>query len=352
MAHRTEISTLGEFGLIERLQAQVKLQQPTTQKGIGDDAAVIAPRAGQQFVVSTDMLVEQIHFDLSFHPLRHLGYKAAVVNFSDIAAMNALPEQLTLSLAISNRFSLEAVEELFAGVLLACERYHVDLVGGDTTSSPRGLILSLTAIGQAPPEQIVYRNGAKVGDLLCVTGDLGGAYMGLQLLNREKQVFLQNPNEQPDLSGHDYVLGRYLKPEARTDIVRHFLDQGVRPTAMLDISDGLSSETLHLCQQSGVGVMLYEKNIPVDFRTEQSLEPFPFGAMTAALHGGDEYELLFTIDPADHAKLEHHPDIHFIGHCLPAEEGCHLTMRSEQVVKLQAQGWNHFQQNTNKEDDA
>ncbi|MEM6298247.1 MAG: thiamine-phosphate kinase [Bacteroidota bacterium] len=340
---RTEISSLGEFGLIDRFQKQIKLQNATSKKGISDDAAVIAPREGEQFVVSTDMLVEGIHFDLTFHPLKHLGYKAAVVNLSDIAAMNAIPEQLTLSMALSNRFSVEAVDEIYEGVLAACEKYKVDLIGGDTTSSPRGLVLSLTAIGQAKPEQIVYRNGAKKGDIICVTGDLGGAYIGLQLLNREKQVFVETPDVQPELSGHDYVLQRYLRPEARTDIVHELREKNIKPTAMIDISDGLSSEVLHICRQSGLGVVLFEKNIPVDYRTEKSLEPFNLGAMTAVLHGGDEYELLFTISQNDYELIKNHPDIHFIGYMTEPEKGQKLVMISEQVIDITAQGWNHFQ---------
>lgn len=343
MTHqRTEINSLGEFGLIERLEKQFQIQQPSTQKGIGDDAAVIRPPEGEQVVISTDMLVEQVHFDLTFHPLKHLGYKAAVVNFSDIAAMNALPSQLTVSMALSNRFSVEAVDELYAGIAAACAQYKVDLVGGDTTSSPRGLILSLTAIGHAKPTQLVYRDGAQQGDILCVTGDLGGAYLGLQILNREKEVYMETPDVQPDLSGNDYVLQRYLKPEARTDIIHELRELEVVPTAMIDISDGLSSEVLHIGQQSKVGAMLYEKNIPVDFRTEKSLEPFSFGAMTAVLHGGDEYELLFSIKQSDYEKLEKHPDIHFIGYLTEPEAGYKLALLSEQVVDLTAQGWKHF----------
>lgn len=341
---RTEIASLGEFGLIEHLEKHISLTQPSTKKGIGDDAAVIEPPAGKQLVVSSDMLVEGVHFDLTFHPLKHLGYKAAIVNFSDIAAMNAIPTQLVVNMALSNRFSVEAIDEIYQGLSLACQKYKVDLVGGDTTSSPRGLVLSLTVIGQAAPEQVTYRNGAKKGDILCVTGDLAGAYLGLQILNREKEVFVDTPDVQPDLSGHEYVIGRYLRPEARTDIIHELHEKGIKPTSMIDISDGLSSEVLHLARQSGLGAILYEKNIPIDFRTEKSLEPFSIGAMTAALHGGDEYELLFTISQNDYEKLEKHSDIHFIGYMTEKEKGHKLVLLTEQVIDLTAQGWNHFKE--------
>jgi thiamine-monophosphate kinase len=336
--NRTELSSLGEFALIDRISEIVDLKNPESIKGIGDDAAVI--ENGEKLtVVSTDMLVEGVHFDLMFHPLKHLGYKAVTVNLSDIYAMNATPKQILVSIAISNRFSLEAVEELYAGMKLACENYKVDLVGGDTTSSTSGLILSITAIGVSSKEDLVYRSGAKESDLLCVSGDLGGAYVGLQLLEREKKIFIENPKIQPDLAGNDYILEKQLKPEARKDIVDKLRELGVRPTAMIDISDGLSSETLHLCTQSKLGCTIYESKLPIDPQTFERAREFNLDPTVCALNGGEDYELLFTINQKDYEKLREHLDISIIGHMTDAAAGINLVDKSENVVKLTAQGW-------------
>ncbi|HNP49075.1 MAG TPA: thiamine-phosphate kinase [Bacteroidia bacterium] len=336
--NRTELGNLGEFGLIEWIEKSVQIHHPESIKGIGDDAAVIDP-AGQMTIVTTDMLVEGVHFDLMFHPLKHLGYKAVVVNLSDVYAMNATPKQILVSIALSNRFSLEAVEELYEGMALACEHYKVDLVGGDTTSSTSGLVLSITAIGTAEKDQIVYRNTAKVHDLLCVSGDLGGAYMGLQILEREKKIFLENPKIQPDLSGNDYILERQLKPEARKEIVEKLRELGVKPTSMIDISDGLSSEVLHLCRQSKVGCEVYEDKIPIDPQTYDRAREFGLDATVCALSGGEDYELLFTIRQQDYEKLRMHMDISIIGHITDEALGVHLVDKSGNHVALTAQGW-------------
>lgn len=337
-AKRTELGELGEFGLIEMIQKSIQLRNPESLKGIGDDAAVIDSQ-GLTTVVTCDMLVEGVHFDLMFHPLKHLGYKAVVVNLSDVYAMNATPKQILVSIAISNRFSLEAVEELYQGMELACENYKVDLVGGDTTTSTSGLILSITAIGTAEKEQIVYRNGAKEHDLLCVSGDLGGAYMGLQILEREKKIFLENPKIQPDLSGNDYILERQLKPEARREITEKLRELGVKPTSMIDISDGLSSEVLHLCRQSNVGCAIYEDKIPIDPQTYDRAREFGLDPTVCALSGGEDYELLFTIRQEDYEKLRMHMDISIIGHITDASSGAHLVDKSGNQVTLTAQGW-------------
>lgn len=294
-----EIENLGEFGLINHLTSQIKLKNPTSVKGVGDDAAVIAPSKNKQIVVTTDMLVEGIHFDLIYTPFKHLGYKAVTVNLSDVYAMNAVPTQITVSIAVSNKISIEALEELYAGMLLACEIYGVDLVGGDTTSSNSGLIISITAVGEAEKKEIVYRNGAKENDLICVSGDLGGAFMGLQLLEREKQIFNENPAIQPDFSGYDYVLERQLKPEPRQDVIEMFKELGVQPTAMIDISDGLSSEIIHICTQSGVGCTIYEDKLPIDPLTVSTAEEMNLNPSVCALNGGEDYELLFTISLED-----------------------------------------------------
>lgn len=335
---RTEISSLGEFGLIDRIAANVKLVRESSVKGIGDDAAIIDYQS-DQIVVSSDMLVEGVHFDLTFHPLLHLGYKAVIVNLSDIYAMNAQPEQILVSIAISSRFSLEAVEELFSGIQLACSRYQVDLVGGDTTSSTSGLILSITAIGRAGKNQLIYRNGSKEKDLLCVSGDLGGAYMGLQILEREKKIFLENPGIQPDLAGNDYILERQLKPEARKEIIEKLRELKVKPTSMIDISDGLSSEILHLCKASGNGCALYEDKIPIDPETFNRAREFNLDPTVCALNGGEDYELLFTIAQEDYEKLRMHMDISLIGHMTAADEGVRLITKSGSEVQLTAQGW-------------
>ncbi len=335
----TDLSELGEFGLIKHLTRHIELNQPSTVKGVGDDGAVI-DNGNLQTVVSTDMLVEGIHFDLTYVPLRHLGYKSVVVNLSDIYAMNAEPRQIVVSMAISNRFRLEALEELYAGMLLACRKYNVDLVGGDTTSSRSGLIISITAIGAAKPEDLVYRTGAKESNLLCVSGDLGGAYMGLQVLEREKSVFKENPNLQPDLEGKDYILERQLKPEARKDVTEILKGLGVKPTSMIDVSDGLSSEILHLCTNSEVGVELYEEKIPIDPLTYETAREFNLDPTLCVLSGGEDYELLFTVDIGDYEKIKNSMDITIIGHMTNAAKGRLMVSKSGTVHELTAQGWN------------
>jgi thiamine-monophosphate kinase len=339
--HRTEISELGEFGLIDRLSEKVILRNPSTLKGIGDDAAVI--EAGDHVkVITTDLLIEGVHFDLSYAPLTHVGFKAVTVNVSDIAAMNAIPKQITVSIAVSNRFSVEAIEALYAGINAACEHYGVDLVGGDTTASRGGLVISVTAIGEAEKELISYRTGAQVNDILCVTGDLGSALVGLQILEREKQVYLANPDMKPELSKYDVVTGRQLKPDARMDIIHELREMGVVPTSMMDVSDGLASEIFHICKASQVGATIYEDKLPIDKQTFDTAVELNLDPITCVLNGGEDYELLFTIDQKDFAKLEKHPDIHFIGHMTKAEDGKFLVTRSGTAVQLKAQGWKHF----------
>ena len=335
---RTELGDLGEFGLIKHLTRFIVPANESTVKGIGDDAAVMNYK-GKQVVVSTDMLTEGIHFDLSYVPLKHLGYKSIVVNVSDIYAMNATPRQVLISMAISNRYSIEAVEELYSGIMAACQRYGVDIAGGDTTSSNSGLVLSITVLGEAEPGEVVYRDTAKEGDLLCVTGDLGGAYMGLQLLEREKRIFKENPNIQPDLEGNDYILERQLKPEARKDIPDLLKKLGVRPTSMIDISDGLASEILHICTQSGVGCNLYEEKIPIDPSTYNKAREFNLDPTVCALSGGEDYELLFTIDLGDYDKIKGNPNITVIGHIVDKGQGANLVSSSGSVHPLTAQGW-------------
>lgn len=339
---RTELSSLGEFGLIKHLTDHIELSQSSTIKGTGDDAAVIKYDNANQILVSTDMLVEGIHFDLSYVPLKHLGYKSIVVNLSDICAMNGIPKQVTVSIAISSRFSVEAIEELYAGMLLACKNYKVDLVGGDTTSSTSGLIISITALGEAKPEHIAYRNGATEKDLLCVSGDLGGAYMGLQILEREKFVFKENPNIQPDLIGNDYILERQLKPEARVDIVEFLKELHVKPTAMIDVSDGLASEVLHICNQSNLGCEIYEDKIPIDPQTYDRARDFSLDPTVCALSGGEDYELLFTIQMSDYDKVKNLPDITVIGHMTAKDSGVNLITKSGGSHPITAQGWNSF----------
>ena len=339
---RTELTSIGEFGLINHLTEHVEIYNSSTIKGIGDDAAVIKYDNEKQTVVSTDMLVEGVHFDLSYVPLKHLGYKAVSVNLSDICAMNATPKQITVSIAASNRFSVEALEELYEGILFACQKYNVDLVGGDTTTSPSGLIISITAIGEANKSDIVYRNGAKEKDLLCVSGDLGGAYMGLQILEREKAVFQAAPGAQPQLEGYDYVLERQLKPEARRDVHGLLQSLGVRPTSMIDISDGLASEIKHLADNSAVGFDLYEEKIPVSPKTIEAAKEFNLDFTTCALNGGEDYELLFTIKPADYEKIKGNPSLTVIGHATADTMGCRLVTRSGETITLSAQGWNAF----------
>ncbi|MCC5939110.1 MAG: thiamine-phosphate kinase [Lunatimonas sp.] len=341
MSKRTEISELGEFGLIEKLQQQIEIYHDTTILGVGDDAAVIDCGANYR-VVTTDLLVEGVHFDLSYCPLKHLGFKAVAVNVSDVAAMNALPKEITVSIALSNRFSVEAVEELYEGIQLAAKHYNVDLVGGDTTASRSGLVISVTALGETTKDRVVYRSGAKVNDIICVTGDLGGALMGLQVLEREKQVFLANPEMRPDLEKYAYITSRQLRPDARMDIVHELRDLDVVPSSMMDISDGLASELFHISKASGVGVTIYEDKLPIDKETYDVAVEFNMDPVTAVLNGGEDYELLFTISQSDYAKLEKHPDIHFIGHVNAAEEGKHLVTKSGTAVPLKAQGWKHF----------
>ncbi|QFG54226.1 thiamine-phosphate kinase [Chryseobacterium sp.] len=338
----TPISQYGEFGLIKHLTENFSFKNESTEISIGDDAAVINPQ-GQKVVVTTDVLAEGVHFNLGYVPLKHLGYKAVVVNISDLAAMNATPTQILVSLAVSNRFPVEALEEIYEGIALACERYKVDLVGGDTTSSTSGLVMSITAIGLEHSENLVGRTGAKAGDLLVVTGDLGGAYMGLQILEREHSVYLANPNMQPEMEGYDYILQRQLKPEARTDIKNTLKELGVEPTSMIDVSDGLSSEILHLSDQSKVGFRLYESKIPMDPLTMTTADELNLNPVMCALNGGEDFELLFTIPAADYDKIKNHPDFTIIGHVTTLEEGNYLVAAgSNELIALNAQGWDAF----------
>lgn len=336
---RTSLASLGEFGLIDHLTAHLKITQRSTLKGIGDDAAVL-DFTSKKVVVSTDLLVEGVHFDLSYMPLKHLGYKAIVVNLSDIYAMNATATQVTVSIAVSNRFPLEALEELYAGIQMASEIYKVDVVGGDTTSSTKGLLISVTAIGEVDEENITYRSGAKENDLLVVTGDIGGAFLGLKVLQREKEVFKVNPNNQPDLDMYSYIIERQLKPEARKDISKLLHDLDVKPTSMIDISDGLSSEIMHLCKQSEVGCNLYEDKIPLDPQVISTCEEFNIDSTMVALSGGEDYELLFTIRQEDFPKIKANPNFSIIGHITEAREGMHLVTRANTKIPLKAQGWN------------
>lgn len=336
---RTSLSEYGEFGLIDHLTENFKIIQESTIKGIGDDAAVLDFK-DEKAVVTTDMLVEGVHFDLSYMPLKHLGYKAVMVNLSDIYAMNATPGQITVSFAVSNRFPVEALEELYAGIELAANLYKVDVVGGDTSSSTSGLIISITALGSAKEEEIVYRDGAQVNDLLVVTGDLGAAYMGLQVLEREKEVFKVNPQSQPDLDPYTYLIERQLKPEARKDIPPLFRALGVQPTSMIDISDGLSSEIIHICKRSQKGVYLYEEKIPLDPAVISVCEEFQIDSTTIALSGGEDYELLFTIVQSDYEKIKGNPNFTVIGHMAEEGEGMHLVTRANQKIPLIARGWN------------
>ncbi|UZD24096.1 thiamine-phosphate kinase [Algoriphagus halophytocola] len=338
---RTEISDLGEFGLIDHLNEKVKIKQNSTLQGIGDDAAVIL--SGDHVkVVTTDLLVEGVHFDLSYAPLPHLGFKAVAVNVSDVAAMNAIPKQITVSIALSNRFSVEAIDALYEGIHAACEHYGVDLIGGDTTASRSGLVISVTAIGEAKQEHISYRSGAKENDILCVTGDLGGALVGLQILEREKEVFLANPDMKPDLEKYTLVTGRQLKPDARVDIIHELRELDVIPTSMMDVSDGLASEIFHICKSSGVGATIYEDKLPIDKQTFDTAVELNLDPITCVMNGGEDYELLFTINQKDFAKLEKHPDVHFIGHITKSEEGKFLVTKSGTAVQIKAQGWKHF----------
>ena len=343
MDPRTEISSLGEFGLIDHLTQNIELKNASSILGVGDDAAVI-DHFGKQTVVSTDLLIENIHFDLMYTPLRHLGYKAVVVNLSDIYAMNATPTQILISLAFSNRFSLEALDEFYEGVYAACEKYDVDLLGGDTSSSQKGFIISVTAIGEVSPDQFVQRGTAREGDLLCCSGDLGAAYLGLVFLEREKKIFLESPGIKPDLEGEKYVIGRMLKPEAAKEVIAFFEKENIRPTAMMDISDGLSSEILHLCKKSNLGCVVYEEKIPIAEETRNAAFKFELDPTACALSGGEDYELLFTIQQADYDKLVLNEKISVIGYMTTPEEGKKIMTRGGNKFDITAQGWNAFTQ--------
>ena len=337
----TKLEEIGEFGLIKHLTQSIELKNNTI-KGVGDDAAVLNPTGGKVTLVSTDLLLEGVHFDLSYFPLKHLGYKAVSVNASDIYAMNGTPKQITVSVGMSSKFSVEAIAEIYEGINLACEKYKIDLVGGDTTASKQGLIISVTVIGEANEKEVVYRNGAQEFDLICVSGDLGGAYAGFQLLEREKRVFIDNPQMQPDLAGHDYILERQLKPEARKDIIEFFKAMEIQPTSMIDVSDGLASELFHIAEQSKVGATIYEDKIPIDATTYNMARELDLDPTLTALSGGEDYELLFTIKQSDYSKLENHPDFTIIGHVTKAEEGLHMISKGGQKHALKAQGWKAF----------
>jgi thiamine-monophosphate kinase len=341
---RTEISSLGEFGLIEHLTKNIELQNASSILGVGDDAAVI-DHFGKQTVITTDLLVEGVHFDLVYTPLKHLGYKSVIVNLSDIYAMNATPTQIVISLGLSNRFSLEAIDEFYEGVYAACNKYGVDLVGGDTTSSQKGFIISVTAIGEVSPDKYVMRSTAKKGDLICVSGDLGGAYIGLLFLEREKKIFMESPGVQPDLEQESYVIGRLLKPEARKDIVDFLAQSSILPTAMMDISDGLSSEILHICKQSNLGCQLYEEKIPIAEEAKQAAFKFKIDPTACALSGGEDYELIFTIPQSEYDKLVLNEEISVVGYMTEPEKGAHIITKGGGNHPITAQGWNHLKQN-------
>jgi thiamine-monophosphate kinase len=341
MEQRTEIADLGEFGLIEHLTKNAEIQNASTILGVGDDAAVI-DHFGKQTVVTTDLLLEGIHFDLMYTPLKHLGYKAVVVNLSDIYAMNATPTQITLSIGISNRFSVEALNEFYEGVYFACEKYGVDLIGGDTSSSLKGFVISVTAIGEVAPDQFVKRSTAKKGDLICVSGDLGGAYLGLTLMEREKKIYQENPNIQPDLEDESYIVGKLLKPEARKDIIEFFANNQIVPTSMMDVSDGISSEVLHICKQSNLGARVYEEKIPIADASRKAAFKFGLDPTVCALNGGEDYELIFTIAQEDHDKIVLNEEISVIGYITDLEEGVKLLTKGGNQYDLKAQGWNAF----------
>jgi thiamine-monophosphate kinase len=341
MEQRTEIADLGEFGLIEHLTKNAEIQNASTILGVGDDAAVI-DHFGKQTVVTTDLLLEGIHFDLMYTPLKHLGYKAVVVNLSDIYAMNATPTQITLSIGISNRFSVEALNEFYEGVYFACEKYGVDLIGGDTSSSLKGFVISVTAIGEVAPDQFVKRSTARKGDLICVSGDLGGAYLGLTLMEREKKIYQENPNIQPDLEDESYIVGKLLKPEARKDIIEFFASNQIVPTAMMDVSDGISSEVLHICKQSNLGARVYEEKLPIADASRKAAFKFGLDPTVCALNGGEDYELIFTIAQEDHDKIVLNEEISVIGYITDLEEGVKLLTKGGNQYDLKAQGWNAF----------
>ncbi|MCX6263358.1 MAG: thiamine-phosphate kinase [Bacteroidetes bacterium] len=342
MNHRTEVSSLGEFGLIEHLTKNIEIHNASTILGVGDDAAVI-DHFGKQTLISTDLLIEGIHFDLTYTPLKHLGYKAVMVNLSDIYAMNGTPTQITISLGISNRFSVEALTELYEGIYIACNKHGVDLVGGDTSSSGKGLIISVTAIGEVAPDKFVKRNTAEAGNLICVSGDCGGAFLGLTLMEREKKIFLENNAIQPNLENESYIVGRLLKPEARKEVIDFLQEAGITPTAMMDVSDGISSEVLHLCNQSGVGCRVYEDKIPISEDSRKAAYKFGLDPTICALNGGEDYELIFTIRQEDHDKIVLNEEISVIGYMTTLEEGCKLISRGGNDYPLTAQGWNAFQ---------
>lgn len=344
MENRTEISSLGEFGLIEHLTKNIELQNASSIVGVGDDAAVI-DHFGKQTVITSDMLVEGVHFDLMYTPLKHLGYKSVIVNLSDVYAMNAVPTQIILNIAISNRFSIEALDEFYSGVYTACEKYGVDLIGGDTSSSQKGFIISVTAIGEVTPDKYVKRSTAKKGDLVCVSGDLGGAYIGLLFLEREKKIYLENPNIQPDLESESYVIGRLLKPEARKDIIELFEKEKIIPSSMMDISDGLSSEILHICNQSDLGCVIYEERLPIAEEMKNAAYKFQIDPTACALSGGEDYELLFTIDQNDYDKIKLNEDISVIGYMTEREKGANIITKGESTYPITAQGWNAFKKN-------
>lgn len=341
---RTEISSLGEFGLIEHLTKNIELQNASSIVGVGDDAAVI-DHFGKQTVITTDLLIEGVHFDLMYTPLKHLGYKSVIANLSDVYAMNATPTQITLSVGISNRFSVEALDDFYEGVYAACEKYGVDLIGGDTASSQKGFIISVTAIGEVTPDKYVKRSGAKKGDLICVSGDLGAAYVGLLFLEREKKIFLENPAIQPDLEGESYVVGRLLKPEAKKSIIDFFEKQSITPTSMMDISDGLSSEILHICKESNVGCVLYEEKIPVAEETKKAAFKFEIDPTACALSGGEDYELLFTIHQSDHDKIVLSEEISVVGYITNVEEGTKIITKGNNTFPITAQGWDALKNN-------
>jgi thiamine-monophosphate kinase len=343
MDNRTEIASLGEFGLIDHLTKNFEIQNSSTIVAVGDDAAVI-DHFGKQTVITTDLLLEGVHFDLMYTPLKHLGYKSVIVNLSDVYAMNATPTHITMSIGISNRFSLEALNDFYEGVYLACEKYNVDLIGGDTASSQKGFVISVTAIGEVAPDQFVKRSTAQKGDLVCVSGDLGGAFLGLTLLEREKKIYLENPQVQPDLENEDYIVGRMLKPEARRDIIKFLNDNAIIPTSMMDVSDGLSSEILHICKQSGLGCRLYEEKIPVAEPSRNAAFKFGLDPTVCALSGGEDYELLFTMKQEDYDKITFNEEISVIGYMAESSEGTKLITKAGNTFDITAQGWNAFAQ--------